>query len=352
MKAKLLLAAAIALVSGTTYATTARLTALGTPVQVIDIQNVFMRPTDMLLIPESMAIEFGTAKAFGAAQGGFVKGMGDARIGFFVGYGDVTRPTETANQSFLGVENPFTVSYGMKTADMPWAIALTHSSSDLKTTSQKQAKTTLAGAITVADVTINADLGLGDTGTGIVDSANAANNDTDATYKGGKMSLGAWYPMGDWNIYGNYSSTTEKVEEAAANNVDQTTGVIKVGFVNSTKKDGAEFFYGAAYQITNDKKDVNAAGAVKTDTTEMPVVIGVEADAASWLTLRGSVTQNVLLGGKKTTEMNTIQHNTTVNAGAGIKFNKSSLDMVLSMSNDGTLKSNDIGGSAAFNYLF
>lgn len=346
MKANILVSAAILLTAATGFATTPRLNALGNSVQLIDIQNVFTRPTDMHLIPETMSFEFEPAGLATGAQGGFVKNIGEGKLGFFVGYIDAAR-TAAATENFLNVENPITVAYGMKTADMPWAISLTNSSSDKKTTLQKQSKTTLAASIVFADVTVKANLGLGDTAKG-ARSNNTSSND--AKYTGTNNSVGAWYAMGDWNFYADVGASSTKIESATAGNVDTTTTSTKVGFVNSTKKEGTEFFYGAAYQMdnTNDK-----TASAKTDVTQMPVIIGVEADAASWLTLRGSVTQNVLLGGTKTSAgTNTVDHDTTVAAGAGVKFNKAAIDMTLSMGTSGNVETDNLGANAALTYMF
>jgi hypothetical protein len=264
-----------------------------------------------------------------------------------LGYGDQERPAaKAATEKFLASENPFTVAYGMKTADMPWAVALTNSSSDVKTENRKQMKTALAGSIVFGETTVNATLGLGDSATGTLDGAAS---DTDAKYTGTNMQVGAWHVMGDWNFYGQFTSTGTKVENTAAHNAEVANTDMKVGFVNSMKKEGTEFFYGAGYQALNEN---NKTTSVKTDTTQMPVIIGLEADAASWLTLRGSITQNVLLGGTKTTQTNTISHDTTVSAGAGVKFNKASIDMTLSAATSGNVQTNDIGGKAALNYMF
>lgn len=346
MNKKVLVAAAIALTSATSFATTARLTALGNAVQFIDIQNVFERPTDMHLLGDAMVFEFGAASTVASsAQGGFVKTIGEGKLGFFLGYGDATR-VAGGTETFLGSENPFTVSYGMKTADMPWAVSVTNSSSDVKTDEQKQSKMALSGAVVIGDTTVNATLGLGDTATGTLDGAA---KDTDAKYTGTNMKVGAWHAMGDWNFYGQFASTGTKIENTAAHNSEIANTDMKVGFVNSMKKEGTEFFYGAAYQALNEN---NKTTSTKTDTTQMPVIIGLESDAASWLTLRGSITQNVLLGGTKTTQTNTIAHDTTVAAGAGVKFNKASIDMTLSAATSGNVGTNNIGGKAALNYMF
>ena len=71
-------------------------------------------------------------------------------------------------------------------------------------------------------------------------------------------------------------------------------------------------------------------------TMQLPFVIGLEADAASWLTLRGSVTQTVLINDEKTTngpttvsDLSPGANNTNFSAGAGLKFASVTLDGTL-----------------------
>ena len=92
----------------------------------------------------------------------------------------------------------------------------------------------------------------------------------------------------------------------------------------------------------------------------MPFVIGVEADAASWLVLRASAKQNVILGSSKvgTADSTTNTNNTTVALGAGLKFNKFMLDSTLvagsvpSVPGNGTIDANNLMANAALTYMF
>jgi hypothetical protein len=120
----------------------------------------------------------------------------------------------------------------------------------------------------------------------------------------------------------------------------------KVGTV-TTKIKGSEIVAGAGRvwdinptaKIFTDAKIVlgsnqGAAPAPKLKTQELPVTIGMEAEATSWLTLRGSVTQNVILNTEETAVLNVAkkktQTNTTnVSAGATLNFGKLKVDGVI-----------------------
>lgn len=341
MKRTLVLAMLLA--GSSVFASTARMSALQNATHIQDVNTVFSIPSDMMYVPELMAIDFGmtgASPAVGdAAEGGMIKAMGDARLGFFVGTVDAAR-----TGTYLGIENPFSVAYGAKAGDVNWAVLFTYASSTKKsptaasTDDKKQSYMNLAGSAVMGDVTFGANLGLGNTAQG---------NGTSDSVKYSKAPMSAFvkYAMGDWTAYGSYGMATEKDDSSGTEVKTDTTDLV-IGAINSMKKDGADFFYGASYTMGTSK-----TGSTKTDTTRLPVIIGIEADAASWLTLRGSVTQNVLLGSTKTTETDSAPHNTKVAAGAGLKFTKAVLDMTLSAATTGNLNAS-LGANAGLTYMF
>jgi hypothetical protein len=324
----------LVLAGSTAFASTARMNALQNPAHIVDVNTVFSTPSDIMLLPELMAVDFGTPSTVGsAANGGMVKALGDARMGFFVGAVDRNRTS-----TYLGVENPFSVAYGAKAGDISWGAMFNYAASEKKTTPQKQSFMSLTGSAVMGDITFGATLGLADTATG------TTTVDT-AKYSNAPVSVFGRYAMGDWTTYGMYDMATTK-DDSSGTEVKTDSNKLTIGAINSMKKEGADFFYGASYEMGSSK-----TGSVKTDTTRLPVLIGIEADAASWLTLRGSVKQNVLIGSDKVTETDSAPHNTTVAAGAGLKFNKAALDFTLTAAGTGNLDQN-IGGQAGLTYMF
>jgi hypothetical protein len=198
-----------------------------------------------------------------------------------------------------------------------------------------------------------ATLGLGDTAKTTLTSGD------NATYAGTNTSLFGIYTMDTMTFGLNYGMTSTKIDKtvstAKSNVADSSASTIILSALNEVKKEGVDFFYGANY-VMYDRKDKGTTSTTTTTISMLPVIIGVEADAASWLVLRGSVTQNVLLGQEttKTTASvsDSIDHDTKVAAGMGIKFNKSVLDMTLSAATTGTVASNALGASAAYTYMF
>ncbi len=334
------------LAGSTAFGTTARYNALQRASHIQDVSTVFTQgisvPTGMMVLPELMSLNFGmttpTPAVGDAAEGGMIRNTGDSRIGFFVGVEDAARST-----GYLGIENPFSVAYGAKAGDMPWAIVFSYANSSKKATAatfddQTQSFMRLDGSVVVGDLTVGANLGLTNKAKGDGTSDTAENSQAPMTVFG-------YYAMGDLTAYGTYMMNTTKDNPAGTETKTEDSKLV-VGAVNTMKKEGADFFYEVAYSIKTSK-----TGAVKSTETRLPVLIGVEADAASWLTLRGSVKQNVLLGDNKVDETESTRHDTTVAAGAGLKFNKATLDFTLSAANTGNLNS-ALGAQAGLTYLF
>ncbi len=328
------------------FGSKARMEALGNARHLTDVQTVFDIPTNMLLLPEAMELNFGSNAIDQNTEGGMIRSLGEAKFGFFVGAND-----EARGSSYLGVENPFTVAYAAKAGgDMSWGVVFNYSSSNIKGTSvstddKTQNHMSTTASFAMGETVFNVGLTLTDKAKG--DGTTDSNEMSRAP-----MTLGVAHKMADWTIYGDYGMDTKKVTGAE----DKKISAIRLGAINQMKSEGADFFYGLGYMMTNEKQ-----GSNKNDKTEMPVIIGVETDAASWLTLRGSVTQNLLLGGEKdttgatTTGVDSLPHDTTVAAGMGFKFTKSMLDITLTAaggSGDGKVNANTFGANAGFTYLF
>jgi hypothetical protein len=360
--------AVISMASTGAMASTARVNALQSSFHLVDALTIFGNPSDVNKLPEVALIEYGASATLGStAQGGFLKAMDDSKFGFFLGAGSTTRTTAASGTlDFEGVENPFSVVYGSKAGDMGWGMAFTYSSSTKKSDiaavagssytnldAATQSKMSLTGSVDMGTWNVGATLGLGDT------AKTTLTGGDNATYAGTNTSLFGVYGMDTMTFGVSYGMTGTKIDKTVSSTKstvkDSADNTIALGVVNEVKKEGADFFYGANY-VMYTNKDKGATSTTTTTKSMLPVIIGVEADAASWLVLRGSVTQNVLLGSTSTkttaSVTDSISHDTKVAAGMGIKLNKSILDMTLSAATSGTVASNALGASAAYTYIF
>lgn len=378
---KTLLIAALTMVSASAFASKARLDALQNAAHLSDIQNSFEKPYEAANHGELATFEFGpTGSATTRGEGGFFRQMGEGSyLGFYLGrassdfvssLGDFeTAATLTAGSvSGALVSNPFNVLYASKSGDMTWGLNFAYMNSDKKTPFNVDgtAAADVTGKANVMGISLGATNGVWDASfaMGLAGKATltavATNNlglATDATAEmnsKSNMKIRGGYKMDNMYYHAHYKMTagTGTVAGTEVSNKEGTD--MALGFINSLKRDGADFFYGASYVMTSSKEKTGAGS--KTETTNLPVIIGVEAEAANWLVFRASITQSVLLGSTKTTETDTLAANNNVAAGVGMKWNKFMFDGTLAAAQNATgafgLDSAGFMAKSSFTYLF
>lgn len=370
---KKLLVLAVALASVNAFATRARMTALANSPHLIDTQTVYSNPADMFYVGgDYVTAESGIGTANGrtsanSAEGMVVRSWGDAKAGLAIGHMSPLSVTLRSNAaaSFPGntallQQNPIELSYGMKAGDLAWAGTLTYSKAENKIApNEKEDSLGLKGGFRMGAMDAYVGLGL----------ANNYSNDTSGKFTG---TMGIQAAFGYWldTTYLNAKVTTagNKVETAAGVETSKfATMQYGISATNSMKKDGSEFFYGAGLTSTENKTTV-PGGLTDSTTTSLalPITLGLEADANSWLVFRASVTQALpLLNTSKTSAGNpsvttaeraAVVNNTTFAAGAGIKFSKLTLDGSL-MNNADAAANQAIGtanllGQVGLTYMF
>ena len=92
-------------------------------------------------------------------------------------------------------------------------------------------------------------------------------------------------------------------------------------------------------------------------TLFLPVTMGIETNVKEWLTLRGSITQNVFFNSSKytgggATANNTNEDTTNVEAGMGLNFGNLRIDGVIGNSGpDGTVAADNESGVLSLDRL-
>ena len=355
---KNLLTLAIILTSATAFATRSRMNALGNSAHLVDVNTAYGNPADMMSYKDSLTLETGkTNLAYPAdattsvgAEGLLIRSMGDAKMGLSLGHDnamvfsqrsmmDTNLATSAAdNTGVLTQQNPFAYFYAAKAGDMAWGASLEYSNHNNKTLNAEAKESSMAvnlGARTpIWDAAVNVLL------TNTWESGTAAATKNEFKGNTGFAISGGYYMSSDLYIYGNVTSGGFKSTITTAN--VGTDGVAydqmdyKLGVVSTVKQDANEFFYGVALASTSMKQKTAAIApaAQKSSTMALPLIIGLETDAASWLTLRGSVTQTVLINddkvapdvGNPTKDLSPGDNNTKFAAGAGLKLNAVTLD--------------------------
>ncbi|MBX3032701.1 MAG: hypothetical protein KF865_02175 [Bdellovibrionaceae bacterium] len=399
---KTMLIAALTMAAAPAFASKARLNALQNAEHISDIQRTFDRPYEAAMYGEYATVEFGSPTGTPNAEGGFVRQMGEGSyLGLYLGHNPealnkvITASQLTVDQSNAGLkasaagsaavwrsslEAPLNIFYASKAGDITWGANLFYLTSNKKSTStvvvgdfNNNGNTSDPGEeVSAANRKANV--------AGVSFGATAANWEADATVglmgkdqfevstalgteialeSNMNLVLRGAYKMDTLYFYGKYSMAGAKVKVTGAEDRKVDLNEAAVGIIDSRKKDGVEFFYGASYVMTNVKGN-SLVGDNKTEVTKLPVIVGVEAEANSWLVLRGSLTQNLgLLGTTKTTTAGTAGESdslgsTTVAAGAGMKFGKFTVDTTLKAATTGTIGSDGANflGDASLTYLF
>lgn len=380
---KQLLVIAIALASTNAFASRARVQSLGNSAHILDTQSIFSNPAKMFLMGDFVSLESGKTATNNAgtigtnpndnAEGTLVRSMGDAKWALALGHksenasafgsrGIMDNPFVASTGDVTEQQNPVEFSYGMKSGDMTWAATLVYSNFNDKKAEDKENS---------AGLRFGALMGSWDFAAGVGLASEVKSKTADKDFKGtGAYSLYAGNTMGNLYAYAEAVMAGAKLDNhtTGAQEGKATQTKFTVGVVDSNKKDGNEFFYGAKL-VKIDFKDekAGAASEQKISSLSLPVIVGLEAEATSWLTLRGSLTQNVLVSQSKTeiggattapgTKDQDPSGNTTVAAvGAGLKFNKITVDGSLSGLTGGTanqqLDGNNLLSTVGLTYMF
>ncbi|MFN8847913.1 MAG: hypothetical protein ACK5W9_13765 [Bdellovibrionales bacterium] len=381
-----MLVAAVIFAAVSAQASKARLQALGNSEHIVDIQEVFTREPDQALNYEAATVEFGGTDITSTtpeAEGGFIRKMGDSAWSMYLGrssttYLDLVNGI-TANLGDAGLnlrdghrqQNPLQLTYASKMGDINWGAGLFYVGNTYKGTSSFNANGTAgthdyqASKVTqnIMGVLVGANNGVwdvqlrqglvGETKTDVttagtaLNTAGIADNTTLKVNSTGSTRVSGGYKMDSMYFYGAYGMGSGEVKSTGTVADVESTELL-AGVVNSHTKDGVEFFYGAEYLSTMNKDKVGAG--TKTEVTSVPLLVGVEAEVASWLVLRGSLTQSLnLISQTKTTGGSATDpaDDTTARVGAGIKWGKATVDMVLGMGSTGTFGLDDDGNNFA-----
>ena len=364
---KQLLVIAIALVSSTAFASRARENSLGDSPYVLDTESLYSNPAKMFLLGDFANIESGktaTTTADQNAEGQVVRTYGDAKAGLSLGHKSLDASAQGLRQimgaGIIEQQNPLGLSYGMKSGDVSWAGTLVYSNFNDKTNTKKES----SGGVRFGALTGAWDMSLG---VGLLNTAE--NQAANIKYKG---TLGvtayAGYTMENLYAYGNLNLGGAKLENDAtgAEQLKVSVTDLTIGVVAPVKKDGNEFFYGVALSSLNHKFTASGVDQKETDLT-LPIIVGLEAEATSWLTLRGSLTQTVLLDNTKNEtgaatqtapagEFSPGGNNTVAAIGAGLKFNKITVDGNFSAltggAASGNLDGNNLLTTVGVTYMF
>lgn len=370
---KSVLVAALMTASTVAVASNARLADLqGSLTSAADIQEGFLEPAKMWSVGDAFLVEYGSGYAPVAntprAQGVLVRTMGDAKLGVWFGRqsqavldfaGGAVIGTAMTQANTLYLDNPFTVGYAKKGDNLTWGAGLFYANSQDKKGNDQFKKNAMGLNLSAVGSNWSAafNMGLGAKIEAL--GADTAGANQEALTMKNNMRLAGQYDMDDMSVAASYQTVGGKHTPAAggADDWDIEGTALALAVESKVKTDNAHFFYGAGINMDSAKNKV--APETKVDLSYMPLWLGVEADAASWLTIRSAYKQNFSFfdTSKQSNTTGDIDSKSgasanTVTAGAAFKFNKTTLDFNWAVATSGALSTAGFGTNAALTYNF
>lgn len=373
MKKQLAVAAGLALLSTSAFATKARLQALGQggtakglqgSFFLDDSRNVFLNPASLNEMSNYVVTEWGTANdaadsaSAPHAEGGFFRDGGSINYGLYLGneynFNNSVKTTNNMQETDNNLDLFFAGNMGFD-----WGARISYSSSSNKPN----------GGIEVENDTLGLGLGINHGKVGAYanlllkdESAGSSSSADDKFEADLGLNLGVSYDHKNMTFYADYdkqgnertvSGTTTEVENTQIN-----VGVANKMAMNETSMMFVDFRYRSVEEET--------VGGDTEKTTALPLTIGFETQANSWLALRASVSQNIIINDEETTgstnSEKTSDNTTNINAGATLTFGKLTVDGVIgttgqsraatTASESGVLATDNLMTRVAVSYMF
>ncbi|HXH31174.1 MAG TPA: hypothetical protein VNJ01_10215 [Bacteriovoracaceae bacterium] len=359
MKKQLLVVLGLAVLSTPAFATKARLQALGEDIYgsfyINDNRNVWLNSAQVINHKDLVTFEWGGNSAFDTtgtpkAEGGIYKAAGNLVYGAHLGAASNTANGFRAASGLTsaGEENNLDFFVAGDTG-LKWGANIGYAKTEKDET----------GTVDTEATSLRTRLGviMGDTQVfGTINIINEAEGPTAggrAEFEGNLgFQVGVIQAWDGNSIFGEYRRLEGESEiNGTGGNQDQELQVIQGGIGRVTVlNDKVNLFTRASFFKIDGTNDLSSAVGAPGDfsTTNplacgrlnpfacreynamfVPVVIGLEAEANEWLTIRGSITQVVWGTEEDADNERGIRNSTSVNAGATLKFGELSVDGVI-----------------------
>ena len=336
MKKQLVIGLGLAVIAAPSFASKARLQALGEDIYgsqyIDDNRNIFLNASELNNYGGLVTYEWGSASnatdaaATPRAEGGVFFEHGNLVYGVQLG-----EESNSANSlrtaagltAYAQEENNIDL-FVAGDAGVKWGASLLYGKSKDETGAADAEQSSTR-------VRLGVDGGMWDAFAN-VSLANKAEDAAGNEFKGDMgYQLGGSYQVNHYTIFAQYR--TLEGENAADQKLSLSQMTLGVGR-NHKLNDKATLFTKLNYTVIESENESAAAGNTghlqdeEFKTTVLPLTIGLEYDATSWLTFRGSVAQNIM-GDQEGSEKKTIAESAVVNAGASLKFGDLSVDGVI-----------------------
>lgn len=344
MKKHITLALGLAVLSGSAFASKARLEALGEEANgsmfLSDNRNVFLNAATLNYHKDLVTFEWGnTASAVDSAQtprgeGGAFKSSGNMVYGLY--FGNESNTSNALRASAMGadvvLEQNNVDFFIAGDAGVQWGASVTYSNSkDEATGDAKQSATRVNLGVISGDIEAFANIGL---------TNKAERNDAEFDGKS-SYDVGATYNMSDVALM----ARVQAIQAENAGGDEYKTQNYRVGAAKTYKLNDKATMWADAWYLSSTTEDF-AGNEEKSQY--LPLGIALEVIAKDWLALRASVSQDVLISeeeddaGDKATRSDT----TIVRAGASLLFGDLTIDGMIGNTNTNGVAATDTDADA------
>jgi hypothetical protein len=347
MMKNLTLALGLMIIATPAFATSARLNALGETggtagynpsgasgsYYIQDVRNVFLNPAQLVKYKKKLVLEYAPTDS-APAQGLFTNTFGDFTYGVSMGNNSVratnlaTAGSALAGVTFLPPARTWEAFFAGEGA-LNWGVSAFYSGNGDKgvTAAGIERKATLYGIR--AGIDMNAFQVF--TTVGLSSKTEVLNTANDSVEGKVSVDLGASYTMDNSTVWARFTTAGADLKTAtpAATNAEQRNSVFGIGYGSRYEASKSVSIFGKI-EANMEKYDTSGK-AIKN--YNVPVSIGAEAQALSWLALRGSVNQSIIGQSQNDTvtpNTRSALGNTFLGAGAGLTLG----DVVI----DGTMQ--------------
>lgn len=364
MKKHIVIAAGLAVLSTSAWATKSRIEALGGDERgsfyIQDTRNVFRNAANVNDMTNYIVTEWGTSGATPNAEGGIFRTAGSVNYGLYLGSeldnqdrSFQTGATTADTTSFMDQSNRLQVFVGGD-AGIKWGATAYYASNkdeqgafETKNSAFGLGVGVISGPLDGYVNLLISDKSDGSTGAGTETGLAADKFEADLG-----MNVGVGYSWMNYKFFAEYTKGgAEATMNAAKTEVEETQIVVGVGHTHEVSASSRVF---TSLQYENSKEETKSGTTTETKTQKLPLTIGFETDATSWLALRGSISQNVVIGsdedaaGKKASQ----QNSTEVNTGATLNFGKLKLDGMIGTTTAGNLSTDELLARVGLHYWF
>ena len=376
MKQYLSLVLGVMIVASPAFASRARLEALGEDKNgsyyIQDSRDMFLNPSQIVHYKKKLMLELGTdpvgtvansttyttdmsGSATSRAQGGFINTFGDFTYALYL--------DQTSDRATYGVNNANTLAAGLGLggntfvapdhqlelffageSSVNWGISVLYAANDQRANGVEKTAYVVGTRLGIESGNLQAF-----TTVGIASDSKVNTGTTNPDLKG-KVSVDAavTYGMDNWTWFGKFTTWGSDATFSSTQSIQNRNTSYGLGFGYKHEASKTITMYSRLEADYAKSSNEGTAGTPATKYWDVPVVMGAEAAALSWLTVRGSIS-HVLIGQQTGSSTDgsfrtNLSGTTTVAAGLGLTFGDVAIDGLVAT--DGTVNTNGNGFGA------